>query len=101
VSLLQQEETIMETMNISLPEPLRQFVDEQMAEGRYSSVSEYIRELIRADERRKAEDMLEAFLAEGLDSPVIEADEEFWKGFRERALARREARLKKGTNAGC
>jgi antitoxin ParD1/3/4 len=47
------------TMNISLPDPLKDFVDHQIAEGRYSSVSEYIRELIRDDEKRKAEQRLE------------------------------------------
>ena len=45
----------MESMNISLPEPLKLFVDRQIAQGRYSSASEYVRELIRADEKRKAE----------------------------------------------
>jgi antitoxin ParD1/3/4 len=38
----------MQSMNISLPEPLKQFVDGQIAQGRYSSLSAYIRELIRA-----------------------------------------------------
>jgi antitoxin ParD1/3/4 len=46
----------MQTMNISLPDPLKEFIDRQIAEGRYSSVSEYIRELIRDDEKRKAEE---------------------------------------------
>jgi Arc/MetJ-type ribon-helix-helix transcriptional regulator len=40
----------MQTMNISLPDPLKDFVDHRIAEGHYSSVSEYIRELIRDDE---------------------------------------------------
>ena len=44
----------METMNISLPELLKKFVDGQIASGRYSSASEYVRELIRDDENRKA-----------------------------------------------
>ena len=44
----------MQSMNISLPDPLKQFVDGQIAQGRYSSASEYVRELIRADEKRKA-----------------------------------------------
>ena len=35
----------MQSMNISLPDPLKQFVDGQIAQGRYSSVSEYMREL--------------------------------------------------------
>ena len=46
----------MQTMNISLPEPLKEFVDGQIASGRYSSASEYIRELIREDEKRKTDD---------------------------------------------
>ena len=41
----------MQSMNISLPDPLKKFVDGQIAQGRYSSVSEYVRELIRADVR--------------------------------------------------
>lgn len=43
----------MQSINISLPDPLKQFVDGQVALGRYSSASEYVRELIRADEKRK------------------------------------------------
>lgn len=58
----------MQSMNISLPDALKKFVDGQIAEGRYSSVSEYVRELIRADERRKVEDRLEALQLEGLNS---------------------------------
>ncbi len=56
----------MQTMNISLPDPLKDFVDAQITSGRYSSVSEYVRELIREDEKRKAEARLEAMLLEGL-----------------------------------
>ena len=39
----------MQTMNISLPDLLKKFVDKQVASGRYSSVSDYIRDLIRDD----------------------------------------------------
>ncbi len=56
----------MQSMNISLSDPLKQFVDGQISTGRYSSVSEYMRELIRADEKRKAEEQLGAKLPEGL-----------------------------------
>jgi antitoxin ParD1/3/4 len=62
----------MQSMNISLPEPLKQFVDLQVASGRYSSASEYVRELIREDERRWAEDRLEALLLRGLEAPASE-----------------------------
>jgi antitoxin ParD1/3/4 len=66
----------MQSMNISLPEPLKQFVETQIASGRYSSASEYVRELIRDDERRRAQERLEAFLLQGLDSPAIEWTQE-------------------------
>lgn len=84
----------MQSMNISLPDPLKKFVDGQIAEGRYSSVSEYVRELIRADEKRKAEDRLEALLLEGLNSPETELQPQDWTDIRKQALAKLEARKK-------
>lgn len=59
-------------MNISLPGPLKAFVDAQIAEGRYGTVSEYVRELIRADEKERARARLETLLLEGLASPESE-----------------------------
>ena len=56
----------MPSMNISLPEPLKEFVDAQIAGGRFGNASEYVRELIRADEKRKAEERLETLLLGGL-----------------------------------
>ena len=82
----------MQSMNISIPEPLKNFVDGQIAQGRYSSVSEYIRELIRADERRKAEEKLEAKLMEGLNSSEIELGSTDWIAIRKEAFALLESR---------
>ena len=79
-------------MNISLPEPMKQFVDSQISTGRYSSASEYVRELIRADERRKAQDQLEAKLLEGMNSAESEMTPADWADLRREALARVEAR---------
>ncbi|MFM9916924.1 MAG: type II toxin-antitoxin system ParD family antitoxin [Rhizobacter sp.] len=79
-------------MNISLPDPLKQFVDGQISTGRYSSASEYVRELIRADEKRKAAEQLEAKLLEGLngaESGLTAAD---WSAIRTEALAKVQAR---------
>lgn len=68
----------MATINISLPDPLRIFVEERVAQGGYSTVSEYFRELVRLDQKRRAEEKLEALLLEGLNSgpakPLTEAD---------------------------
>jgi antitoxin ParD1/3/4 len=82
----------MESMNISLPEPLKQFVDGQISTGRYSSASEYVRELIRADEKRKAEDQLEALLLEGLQGEETPMTREDWQAIRQEALAQVKAR---------
>ncbi len=84
----------MQSMNISLPDPLKQFVDGQIAQGRYSSASEYVRELIRADEKRKAAEALEAKLLEGLSGPESELTPADWNAIREEALARLAARKK-------
>ena len=84
----------MQSMNISLPDPLKQFVDGQIAQGRYSSASEYVRELIRADEKRKAEEQLEAKLLEGLNSTESELTPADWNAIRKEALAKLEARKK-------
>ena len=84
----------MQSMNISLPDPLKQFVDGQISTGRYSSASEYVRELIRADEKRKAEEQLEAKLLEGLNGTESELTPADWRAIRKEALAKLEARKK-------
>ena len=84
----------MQTMNISLPDPLKDFVDAQINSGRYSSVSEYVRELIRSDEKRKAEDRLEAMLLEGMASQETELTRRDFGDIRKDALSRLKARKK-------
>jgi antitoxin ParD1/3/4 len=84
----------MQSMNISLPEPLKQFVEGQIASGRYSSVSEYVRELIREDEKRKAEERLEALLVEGLEGKEAALTRKDWNDIRKEALAQVKARQK-------
>jgi antitoxin ParD1/3/4 len=85
----------MESMNISLPDPLKRFVDGQISTGRYSSASEYVRELIRNDEKRKAEEQLEAKLLEGLSSAETALTPADWTTIRKEALAKVEARKQK------
>jgi len=89
----------MQSMNISLPDPMKQFVDGQIFTGHYSSASDYVRELIRADEKRKAEDQLEAKLLEGLNSAESELTPADWSAIRQEALARVQARTKKPADA--
>ncbi len=70
----------MSAMNISLPESLKGFVDSQIKTGGYSTSSEYIRELIRQDQKRKIEQRLNSLLLEGLESgePIL-ANAAFWE----------------------
>ena len=78
----------MTSMNVSLPEALRHFVDERTA-GRFGSASEYVRELIREDQKRASEEQLEALLIQGLESGApIEVSPEFWERKRQELLAR-------------
>jgi antitoxin ParD1/3/4 len=55
----------MTTLNISLPETLQSFVEQQVAKGGYSNVSEYILHLILQEQAKAAR--VEALLLEGLD----------------------------------
>jgi antitoxin ParD1/3/4 len=57
-----------------------------------SSASEYVRELIRADEKRKAEERLEALLLEGLQSTETELTQADWSEIRQQAIAQVKAR---------
>jgi antitoxin ParD1/3/4 len=42
----------MATMNISLPESLKDFIDQQVSQGGFGTSSEYVRELVRKDQDR-------------------------------------------------
>jgi antitoxin ParD1/3/4 len=70
----------LETMNIALPESMKHYVQERVSEGGYSSASEYVRELIRADQKRRADDRIDALLLEGLESgEPIPVTKEYWE----------------------
>ena len=45
--------TAMSTMNVSLPDELKSYVDDQVGAGAYGSTSEYVRDLIRRDMDRQ------------------------------------------------
>lgn len=76
-------------MNISLPQPLKDFVEERVKQGGYSTPSEYVRELLREDQKRRAEEKLEALLLEGLNSgKPIDVTQEYWEKKRRRLVER-------------
>lgn len=76
------------TMNISLPDALRAFVEEEVSERGYASASEYVRELVR---ERKAKKDLEGRLLAALDDDDLgEFGAEFFDELRDKV--RRKAR---------
>jgi antitoxin ParD1/3/4 len=73
----------MTTMNISLLAPLKNFVDNQVQDGGNSTSSEYVRDLIRRGQVRRAEQQLASLIMEGLESgSAIHADDNYWKSKR-------------------
>jgi antitoxin ParD1/3/4 len=79
----------MTTLNISLPESMRAFIDEQVAHGGYSTASEYVRQLVREDQKRVTEKRLEALLLEGLQSgDAVEISDAWWERKKADLLAR-------------
>ncbi len=76
----------MTTMNVSLPEELKTFVDERVGSDGYGSTSEYVRDLIRRDRERKH---LRTLILEGADSgPGVTADSEYFASARDRIQSR-------------
>jgi antitoxin ParD1/3/4 len=61
----------MATMNVSLPDPMKDWVEAQARSGRYGNASDYVRDLIRRDQER-AERLatLQALITEGLESGI-------------------------------
>jgi antitoxin ParD1/3/4 len=75
----------MSTMNISFPESLKDFVDEQVNERGYGTSSEYVRELIRKDQDRLR---LRGLLLEGATSaPTKPVDEAYFDRLRRKVNA--------------
>ena len=74
----------MDTMNIALPTPLKDFVLGKVESEGYSSASEYIRELIRSDQKKRAKELLEQEVLRGAASPVREMTRQDWAALRDR-----------------
>lgn len=75
----------MPTMNISLPENLKEFVESQVRSGDFSSVSEFMRQLLRREQRERDREKLELRILEGLSSgEPVEATPEMWEQLRQR-----------------
>ena len=81
----------MATMNVSLPDSMKAWVEAQTSEGRYSNASDYVRDLIRRDQdRQSAVAELQKLVDDGLASGSAEAvDVERFLAQKREAHARR------------
>ncbi len=63
----------MATMNVSLPDLMKEWVEAQADTGKYSNASDYVRDLIRRDqERAEKRARMQKMIREGIESGVIE-----------------------------
>jgi len=82
----------MTTMTISLPEPMREFIESEVEKGDYGSASELFREMVRERQKRHAQERLERLLLEGLESGnPIEVTPDYLSRRRRDLLARIKA----------
>jgi len=81
----------MATMNVSLPDPMKDWVEAQAKSGRYSNASDYVRDLIRRDQERVDKLVeLQKLLTDGLESGVSDRTmNEVLKTARQQAKAAR------------
>jgi antitoxin ParD1/3/4 len=98
--IVAQEVNRMTSLNVSLPEPMREWIEAQITRGRYGNASEYLRDLIRRDQERQAQGRLEDLLLDGVKSgPASYLTKRDWAELRtdvaERLEKRRGGRVKK------
>ena len=77
----------MSTMNISLPDELKQFVDQRIQAEGYGTSSEYMRELIRRDRDRT---QFRQYVLDGMQSPLVgRVDASYFESLRQRVQKHR------------
>jgi antitoxin ParD1/3/4 len=80
----------MTTLTISLPESMKEYVENQVQSGGYGNVSEYFRSLVREAQQKAVDRRLEQLLLEGLESEAMPVTPQFWNDLRAEAASRLE-----------
>lgn len=81
----------MPNVSISIPEQMRNWIDSQIKQGRYTSTSDYMRDLIRNDQRSR--EQLDQLLLNGINSgPSAPLDMETIKANKAKARKRLESK---------
>lgn len=76
------------SMNVSLPEALKAFVQQRVADEHFANPSDYVRHLIRQDKGRVARERLEAQILEGMVGEAEDADAADWQAIRQEVRER-------------
>lgn len=81
----------MATMNVSLPDAMKDWVESRVGTGQYANASDYVRDLIRLDQKRaEAQAEFDRLVEEGINSPRISITAE---DLLERVMAKAEAAM--------
>jgi antitoxin ParD1/3/4 len=71
------------TMNVSLPAPLKSWVEEQVSRRGFGTASEFIRQVLREEQLREAKLRIDAALIEGIESgPATPMTAKDWAALR-------------------
>ena len=82
----------MATITISLPDSLKAYIEERVSAEGFGTVSEYLRALVREQQKRTAQQHLESLLAAGLQSEASEMTQEDWADIRAEIRRRHQKR---------
>ena len=82
----------MSNLNVSMPEAMKEFIEREVARGGYSTSSEFVRELVRDFQRRKAAEN-EGRLLEALSSGEVIADDPALEALHQQMRTRIDKRL--------
>jgi len=91
----------MNALTVSLSDDAREFVESEATAGGFPSPDSYLQELIRAEQKRKAREKVEAMLLEALKEPATEMTKADWADLRRELDDRIEAQLLEGLNTPC
>lgn len=87
----------MATMNVSLPDAMKDWVEDRVGTGQYANASDYVRDLIRLDQKRAdAREKLQQMVDDALASGVVEMTSE---ELLERVMAKAEAAVRERKSA--
>ena len=83
----------MTSTNISVPESMKEFIEDEVSSGGYGTASEYVRELVRDAKKQKEEERIEKLLLEALESgPASPLTKKDWEAIKQRGLERIHAK---------